>query len=60
MHACPLERSDITIIKAFGHGAPSWRIAALSAVSDGVSHRSVTCFQPAETPAILAPNGWSS
>ncbi|MBB3461218.1 hypothetical protein FHT92_001834 [Rhizobium sp. BK377] len=59
MHAWPLERSDITIVKAFACGAPLRRIAALSAVSAGSSHRAVTCFQP---KMAVSPerNGWLS
>ncbi|MBB3308367.1 hypothetical protein FHT78_000096 [Rhizobium sp. BK196] len=60
MHACALERSDITISKALAYGAPFQRIAALSAVSAGSSHCAVTCFQPAKTATSLSRNGWLS
>ncbi len=60
MHACPLKASDITFIKALAYGAPSWRIAALPAVSEDISHRAVTLFRPAETAAIPARDGWLS
>ena len=60
MHACLLERSDITLIKAFAHGARSQRIAALSAVSAGIFHPAVICFEPPGAVAIFPRNGWLS
>jgi len=60
MHACPLERSDITTIKALAGGAKFGRIAALSAVSAGSYHRAVTCFPPAETAAFSVRSRWRS
>lgn len=60
MHACPLERSDIILNKAFAFCAPSRLIAALSAVPAAFSHRAVTCFPPAETATFPVCSGWLS
>lgn len=60
MHACPLERSDIILNKAFAFSAPPRLIAALSSVSDDAYHHAVTCFSPAETATFPVCSGWLS